>query len=330
MTVTPSADVERALAIGRDLSSWWTDVEAGLESVERFVLAPGFPGGDAVRGFFGDVRAGGSAERYMGYASDYFFDLAGGTAADRPEAAAWLVNQAEEFALRYWLRAEAWALPEPYVDMPRPVAPELAGFTNLMQAFKTRADGAVGRFPDAIARAIVDLRELETRYEWITLRRSARDLHVSLAVPGSSTLSVSAPLAASSTLALHADLTVRRRLPGPGIIGEFGAGFCPVPPAGLQSLVGDFGFLQTGLRRQTLRVYDTGEMRLRAVTIMRRWTAPLESVAKRLLRAHATHLRDQLLGTRDIWQQVSNWLDASSIPGWLLQDTHAQASPWPR
>src|SRR5262249_24055688 len=75
--VTPATDVERAIAIGRDLNAWWTDVEAGRASVERFVLAPGFPGGDAVRGFFGDAREGGATERYMGYSSDYFFDLAG-------------------------------------------------------------------------------------------------------------------------------------------------------------------------------------------------------------------------------------------------------------
>jgi len=318
-----SADVERAIATGRDLSAWWTDVEAGRANVDRFVLAPGFPGGDAVDGFFGEARTGGATERYMGYACDYFFDLAGGTAIEAPQAAAWLVDQAEQFALRYWLRAEAWALPEPYEEISQTVERELAGFTNVMQAFKDRLDGALGMFPEVIARAIVDLRELETTYEWITLRRSARDLRVSMAVPGSSSLSMSAPIPASSTLGLHADLTIRRRLPGPGIIGEFGTGLSPIPPAGLRSLVGDFDFLQTGLRLQTLRVYDTGEIRLRTVTIMRRSMAPFEYFVRPLLCAHATHLRDQLLGTRGIWQQVSDWLDASSIPAWLLKDTHA-------
>src|SRR5262249_33573914 len=151
---------------------------------EHFVLAPGFPGGDAVQGFFGEARAGGATERYMGYAAHYFFDLAGGTPADGPQAAAWLVDQAEEFALRYWLRSEAWALPEPYQEISRPPERELAGFSNLMQTFKSRVDGTMGEFPEAVAQAIVDLRALESTYEWITLRRSAPDLRVSMAVPG--------------------------------------------------------------------------------------------------------------------------------------------------
>jgi hypothetical protein len=323
MTVAISTDVERAIAIGRDLNAWWTNVEASRAHVERFVLAPGFPGGDAVRGFFGEARAAGVTERYMGYSSDYCFDLAGGTPAEAPQAAAWLVDQAEEFALRYWLRSESWALPEPYDEISQPAERELAGFTNVMQAFKSRVDGTLGQFPEAIARVVVDLRELETTYEWITLRRLAQDLRVSMAVPGSSSVSMSAPLPASSTFALHSDLTVRRRLPGPGIIGEFGAAFSPIPPAGLRSLVRDVDFLQTGLRLQTLRVYDTGEVRLRTATIMRRATGPFEYFVKPLLSAHATHLRDQMLGTRGIWQQTSNWLDASSIPGWLLKQTYA-------
>ena len=319
--MTLSTDVESAIATGRDLHAWWTDVEAGRATVERFVIAPGFPGGDAVSGFFGDVHVGGTTGRYMGYDAEYFFDRAGHTPPKARQAAQWLVDQTKMFALRYWLRAEAWALPEPYEKISRPADRDLAGYLNLMQAFKSRVDGAVGQFPEAVARAVIDLRELETTYEWITLSRSGSDLRVSLAVPGSARLSISAPFATSSTIALHADLTVNRRLPAPGI-AEFGAGFSPVPPAGVRSLVRNFDFLQTGLRLQTLRVHDDGQITLRTVTIMQRVTAPLDYFVKPLLCEHATLLRDKLLGTRCVWQQASNWLDESSIPLWLRKGTH--------
>ena len=319
--VTSSADVERAIAIGRELKLWWMRVDAGRVNVERFQVAPEFQGGRAVSGFFGAVHTGGNTHDYMGYESEYFFDLAGHTPAEARQAAPWLVDQAEMFALRYWLRAEAWALPEPYEKISRPADRDLAGYLNLMQAFKSRVDGAVGQFPEAVARAVIDLRELETTYEWITLSRSGSDLRVSLAVPGSARLSISAPFATSSTIALHADLTVNRRLPAPGI-AEFGAGFSPVPPAGVRSLVRNFDFLQTGLRLQTLRVYVDGQITLRTVTIMRRVPAPLEYLVKPLLCEHATLLRDKLLGTRCVWQQASNWLDESSIPRWLRKGTH--------
>jgi hypothetical protein len=319
--VTSSADVERAIAIGRELKLWWMRVDAGRVNVERFQVAPEFQGGRAVSGFFGAVHTGGNTHDYMGYESEYFFDLAGHTPAEARQAAPWLVDQAEMFALRYWLRSEAWALPEPYEEISRPADRDVGGYMNLMQAFKSR-NGTMGRFSDAEARAIVDLRELETTYQWITLSRSGSDLRVSLTLPGSSSLRISAPFATSSKLALHADLTVHRRLPAPGVLAEFGVGFSPIPPAGVGSLVMDFDFLQTGLRLQTLRVHDDGQITLQTVTIMRRVPAPLEYFVKPLLCEHATLLRDKLLGTRSIWQQASNWLDESSIPRWLRKGTH--------
>lgn len=363
-----SSDVERALAVGRDLQAWWADVEAGRQAVERFELAPAFPGGDAVSGFFGEARAGGTTDPYMGYVADYFFDFAGGTPAEVAHTAAWLTDQVEEFALRYWLRADAWALPAPYTQIDRPPAPSLLKFldmnatatqdmlgtTNVLRTYKRRQDGPLGEvgvFPRASAHAIVDLRELDTLYAWITLERAARGLAVTLAVPWSSQLSLAMPLAESSVMALDATVVVRRRRPSPGVLGEFGACLCPVPTLGSGLRPAGVDSLQTGLRLQTLRVLDTGEVRLRTMTIMQRCTSTLgrfadagavartlqaflmlkrsvsaaltaEQVERQVLAAHAIHLRDTLLGTRDVWQQVGDWLDASSIPGWIAKGKH--------
>lgn len=360
MTIA-DAGVERALGEGRDLLAWWADVEAGRLSIGRFDLLPAFPGGDAVRGFFCDVRAGGATHPYMGYSADYFFDLGGGADIDAPHTAAWLTDQAEAFALRYWLRADAWALPQPYplVDPPPPPAwlkfldlnpsskRDLVGVTNVMRTFKRRASGTTGQFPEAVAREIVDLRELATTYEWITIERLAQGLHVTIALPWAAGLSVSTPLAASAILAMHADLTIRRRDPEPGVLGEFGQAFCPVSPAGLTPS-GGLADLQSGLRLQTLRVRDTGEVRLKVVTILRRGAAASqpftngsaltrtahalltlsrlagaaatpEQVERHLLCGHAIHLRDTLLGTRTVWQQVADWCDAAAIPAWILE-----------
>lgn len=367
-----SSEVERALAVGRDLQAWWADVEAGKQAVQRFELAPAFPGGDAVSGFFGEARAGGTTDPYMGYVADYFFDFAGGTPAEVPHTTAWLTDQVEEFALRYWLRTDAWALPAPYTQIDRPPAPSLLTFldmnatatqdmlgtTNVLRTYKRRQDGHLGEFgvfgvfPRASAHAIVDLRELDTLYAWITLERAARGLAVTLAVPWSSQLSLAMPLAESSVMALDAAAVVRQRRPSPGVLGEFGACLCPVPPSGSGLPPSGVDGLQTGLRRQTLRVLDTGEVRLRTVTIMQRCTSTLgrfadagavaralqaflllkrsvsaaltaEQVERQVLTAHAIHLRDTLLGTRDVWQQVGDWLDAPSIPGWIAKGKHA-------
>ena len=361
MTI-PGANVERAIAEGRDLLTWWTGVEAGTHSLDRFDLVPAFPGGDAVRGFFADVRAGGGTNPYMGYSADYFFDLGGGAEIDAPHTAAWLTDQVEQFALRYWLRADAWALPQPYplVDPPTPPPwlkfldvnpsskPDLVGMANVMRTFKRRADRTTGQFTDAVGREIVDLRELETTYEWITMERLAQGLHVTVALPWGSGLSVSTPLASSEILAMHADLTIRRRKPESAVLGEFGQAFCPVPPAGTVPQSDRLDILQSGLRVQTLRVRNTGEVRLITVTILRRcagalqpfsdWSALTrttralltmsrpagpaptpEQMERHLLCSHAIHLRDTLLGTRNVWQQVPDWCDSAAIPAWIVE-----------
>jgi hypothetical protein len=370
--IVAAADVEGAVAAGRDLQAWWADVEAGKNPVERFDLLPAFPGGGAVHGFFGEMRAGGTTAPYMGYSADYFFDLGGGTDVSGPAAASWLTDQVEEFALHYWLRADAFALPQPYGQIDPPAPPpwlafldlnpsskhELVGVTNVMRTYKRRADGATGQFPHAVARAIVDLRELETTYEWITIERLAQGLNVALALPWAtrtisrltgpgSSLSLSMPLAASLVLAMHGDLTVRVRNPAAGVLGEFGTALCPVPPSGTGADGANrIESLQTGLRLQTLRVLETGEVWLKTVTIMRRCTEALgrfaemsalsptaqalvmmsgpanpaptpAQVEKHVLCSHAIHLRDTLLGTRGVWQQVPDWLSPSSIPDWV-------------
>lgn len=326
-----AAEVERSLAVGRELKAWWSEVDGGRLPVERFALLPAFPGGDAVRGFSGDARLGGTTVQLMGYSADYFFDR-GGSPGTVAQAADWLADQAEEFAMRYWLRAEAWALPQPYgrLDAPQPppflrfldlrprASPELCGMANLLRSFKRRRDGVVGDFPAASAREIVDLRTLETTYEWVTIEREALDLAVTYRVPGSSGLSISFPISSATTSALSADLTVRQRHPRPGVVGEFGAGFCATPAPSGNSADGSRDGLHTGLRLQTLRVLDTAEVRVRMVTIVSR--SPRSAQAdKQVLSAHAIHLRDALLGTRAVWQQVNDWRDPARIPEWIVK-----------
>src|SRR3974390_3280931 len=97
-TAAPTAaDIEHALAEGRDLKAWWAGVESGATEVNRFELVPAFPGGKAVWGFFGDAKAGGKTVPVMGAVGDYFFDLPSAPSADRSRCADWITAQVEEF-----------------------------------------------------------------------------------------------------------------------------------------------------------------------------------------------------------------------------------------
>jgi hypothetical protein len=226
-----------------------------------------------------------------------------------------------------------------------PADPELAGLANVQRAYKLRGTGQTGEFPASDARAIIDLRELESLYEWITVERLPLDFSLTWAV-GDSGLSLTLALPIAGHLALSSDLTVRQRHPSPGVIGEFGAGLATMNVPG-RIAIGPANS-QPGLRLQTLRVLDTAEVRLRTVTIMPRRSGLLKffldpvawgrdaadwmtlgmsarflseatpgQVERYLLSAHAIKLRDALLGTRAAWQQVRDWLDPAGIPKWI-------------
>ena len=134
--MTSSTEVDRALQAGRELKAWWAGVESGQHSVDHCELVQAFPGGDAVTGFFGEAHVGGKTVPLMGYTGDYFFDLAR-TASASADTATWMAGQVEEFSLGYWLRTEAWALPQPYPSLsgltpPRiPSVPQYAAFRQL-------------------------------------------------------------------------------------------------------------------------------------------------------------------------------------------------------
>jgi hypothetical protein len=213
---------------------------------------------------------------------------------------------------------------------------------NVQRTYKLRGTGQIGEFPASEGHAIIDLRELESRYEWVTLERHPLDFNVTMAV-GDTGLGLAVPFHGAGRMVLSSDLTVRLSHPLPGVTGEFGPGFATMKPGPGISL----GPISTppGLRFQTLRVLDTGEVRLHTVTIMARnpgilkfflnpiaWGKDVayritvgrflsmptaEEVERYILSAHAIRLRDGLLGTRAAWQQVRDWLDPAGIPAWI-------------
>ena len=53
----------------------------------------------------------------MGDIGDYFFDQPRVPESDQRQAAEWMVEQVEEFALHYWMRTQSSILPEPYPEL---------------------------------------------------------------------------------------------------------------------------------------------------------------------------------------------------------------------
>ena len=360
-----SAEVERSLSQARDLQAWWSGVESGRNAIERFDLAPAPNQGDSLYGFHGEAVVGGLVTPVMGYDGDYFFDCAPVEPAEESRAVEWMVAQVEEFALRYWLRTQTWALPQLYprintLDPPgstnpsSPVpsgGPQLTGIYNIQSGYKLRGSGATGEFPASDAHAFIDLREMESRYAWVTLQRFNLNSGLSITVGGEDqSMNVSLPLFSGRTMPMSSDLTTRVRQSHPGVAGEFGPGFAQMDLPGYAQVANSLDMLQPCLRLQTLRVTGSVEVRLRTVAIMPR----AGGIAKEVIEAAAvcadgvnrlTHgmareaagdisvrraeqfmltnesiqLRDSLLATRSAWQEVPDWLDASGIPAWIAK-----------
>jgi hypothetical protein len=402
-TSPPVAQIETALAQAQDLKTWWGEVEAGKAPAERFQLSPAYPGMAPTWGFFGEAPVQGQTVPVMGDVGDYFFDRPRVPGAGEERAAEWMVGQVEEFALRYWLRVQAWALPLPYPELghlPAPTylqllslcypagPPELSGMGSVQRYYKLRAGGRTGEFPVADRRAIVDLRDLGSIYDWITLDTRLFDFDLNVSVGGEYSLALAVPLGITVHTVMSADLIVNQRQPSPGTRGTFGIGFGMMrDPAGGVIAYGP-GKVQPGLGLQYLRVLDSGEVRLRVVTIMarpdkvlnvsldpidwgreaadlmtlgaaRRFTRPIEQalgrlpmrgigfdpllgsvrllnlatggraadglciskehIEKEIVAKDAVTLRHALLGTRQTWLQVPDWLDPAAIPRWVLQ-----------
>jgi hypothetical protein len=275
--------IEAALSQAEDLKKWWAEVEAGNAALERFELFPAYPGMEPTIGFFGEALVQGQTIPVMGDVGDYFFDQPRVPDSEQKQAAQWMVEQVEEFALHYWMRVQAWALPQSYPELdqlqaPRyfqgfswcfPANPELSGMGNLQRYFKLRAGDVVGEFPASDRAAIIDLRKLQTTFAWITVDRRLFDFDITVG-SGNGRLSLALPIGTTMHLVLNQNLIVNQPKPNAGILAEFGVGFGLIrdPVEGVIA----FGLdsVQPGLELQFLRVRDSGEVRLRTVTILAR------------------------------------------------------------
>ena len=92
--------------------------------------------------------------------------------------------QIQEFVLHYFMRVSAFRQPEVYVESGRPTPigcleslswcsePNTLrqGFGFKQHFYKLRSTGEIGKFPEESETAIIDLRELGRKYEWIVVK----------------------------------------------------------------------------------------------------------------------------------------------------------------
>ncbi len=236
------------LARGIVLRRWWEQTRARDSFACRFELARTFNPADTSFGFFDQVTAPGLGLPVMGNFQEMFYDRPKVPHADHRRAADWMRKQVREFVLHYFMRVSDFRLPEAYVDnrrQPLPLylrpfswcsreATTWRGF-GFQQLFYKRADtGEVGKFPNEQRFAIIDLRELGPKYEWIVMKVCIFDFNLTFQPLGANAPQFSLPLQEDSLLVLSRDFITDRREPGPVEEGCFGFGYAFIknPQAG--------------------------------------------------------------------------------------------------
>jgi hypothetical protein len=275
--------VEPALAVARELRTWFEQVEARGGPSRRFEVVTTFNRPDRSHAFFGLAPTAGGPLEVMGDVQDLFYDRpkSGGSAA---MAAEWMRRQVREFVLHYFLRVSDFRKPEAFADAPsrslplplRPFSwcpeprPEREGFGYSQLLFR-RPGEAVGAFPAAEGAAVLDLREVRRSYEWIVLEVRIFDFDLAFHPLGPELPRLEIPLREKQLVALAPDWVVDEDHPEAGVLGRYGFGYAVLEDPGDRGLLAyGPGHFAAGFQRFTFEVSGSGEVRLHVEFVVNR------------------------------------------------------------
>jgi len=230
--------VSRALADGQALKRWW-DQKYPEGFAEKFDLERNFNRSSDSFGFFDQVELATGVLPVMGNYQEMFYDQPRTPANLNRQAAEWMRDQIREFALHYFMRVSAFRQPEVYVQSGRPALPGYLeplswcprpdvlrqGFGFKQVLYKVRDSGEIGKFSEQDETAIVDLRELGRRYEWIVVKVRIFDFSFKFQPFGTNGPELSVPLTEESYLVLSRDFILNEDDPSPASLGRYGLGY---------------------------------------------------------------------------------------------------------
>src|SRR5216683_2147693 len=232
------ASVERALADGLVLKNWWERVYPANGFRERFELERVFNRPDNSFGFFDQVEFKQGSLPVMGNFQDMFYDQPRTPINLNRRAAEWMGNQIREFALRYFMRVSAFRQPEVYVESKQSLSSYLErlswctqpgilrqGFGFKQHYYKLRGSGQIGKFSEREETAIVDLREIGEKYEWLVVQVRIFDFNLRFRPFGVDGPELSLPLTEQSYLVLSRDFILNEDNPSPNGLGRSGLGY---------------------------------------------------------------------------------------------------------
>jgi hypothetical protein len=236
--VLDTADVY--LRRGLDLKRWWDTARATDSFAQKFPLSVSFNRPDESYGFFDVALVDGREMRIMGNYQCMFYDQPKTPGTDKARAGRWMRDQLRQFVLHYFMRVSSFRLPEAFIPLAdrQPVPPWLAplswcpeenpeeiGFGFSQYFYRERGGGRIGAFPESERSAIVDLREIGPRFDWILPHVRIFDFKLTVQPFGPGTPTLVLPLDEGSYLVVSPEFVIDEEEPAPGLLGRYGFGY---------------------------------------------------------------------------------------------------------
>lgn len=394
---------EAALACGLELKRWWQKTAASGTYPNSYRQACVFNRPeDHSFGFYGDAAIGNMTLPVNGNVQHMFYDAPKAAEARRGRAAEWMQAQVREFVLHYFLRVSDYRLPQQVPNPDRKPAGRFLeflsqcpkseqqregfGFNQLF--YKDAQSGEVKRFPEDKRCAIVDVRLLGEKYEWIVMKNPIFNFDLRLSPLGNEGPQFVLPLPESNYLVISKDFVIDEDRPEPGLRGRYGVGYAFINDPGPPGLFAyGPGQLEPAFEQLNWEINDDGEVvakfffvarqpqRILNVSLdptrwgetfanllqldrppaflqqardaMKRLSLPTPTfdpvlstvrlmnlltanqAAERLCISRVQILKDLLyvhfmqhyqtaVGSLQTWRQITNWLDRSTLPDFVL------------
>jgi hypothetical protein len=272
-------EVERALADGLALKRWWKQVEATNSYADKFELVRTYNRSDRGEAFFDVAPLRDGNLPVMGILEELLYDQAKQAVSEELRA------EFREFILRYFMRVSDFRLPEVYSGPERQSQPSSRsilswcpeqegrrfGFGYSQHYYKLRDSGLVGKFADEDQFALVDLREIGEKYEWIISKVRIFEFNLSFQPFGEGTPELRIPRREENYLVISRDFIADQENPSPDVLGEYGFGYALIryAPDGDIFAYGP-GLFAAGFQTFKFQLLKSGAIRARMVFVVNR------------------------------------------------------------
>ncbi len=228
--------VESYLAQGLEIHRWFQEARRTSSFAERFKLFDQYERPDTNYGFIDDITVGGRPFPITGTVQEILY--ARPKVPANASGAEWMRDQIRAYMLRYFMRVASFRAPRLTATRPqespfpflKPLSWCAGGPVNrrgwgYRQLYYKLTNGDVGKFPESQQRAIVDVRELGEKYQWIVLEVHVFDFRINLPPFGGDGLKASIPVKSVVKVVLSRDFVIDREHPEPGVLGRYGWGY---------------------------------------------------------------------------------------------------------